>query len=65
MIGSDSAIKLVVGKARDVALHTIPVTDLFGKLGYGFVMRPGRYLPASIRAFLEVAGIASADLPNR
>ena len=55
---------LVVGKARDVAVHTIPVTDLFGKLGYGFVMRPGRYLPAAIRAFLKVAGIPPEALPR-
>ena len=54
---------LALGGGRNPALHAIPLTGLFGRLGYGFVLRPGRYLPVAVRAFLEVAGIAPERLP--
>ncbi len=50
---------LVLDGDQDPRVHKIPVTDLFGHLGYGFVLRSGRYLPASIRAFLAVAGVGA------
>jgi DNA-binding transcriptional LysR family regulator len=53
---------LVMEGGRDPALHTIPVTDLFGRLGYGFVLRPRHHLPAAARALLEVAGVAPERL---
>ena len=54
---------LVLVQDHDPAVHAIPVTELFGKLGYGFVLRPGRYHPAAVRALLEVAGVAAERLP--
>ena len=47
---------LVLDEYQVPGMHKIPVTDLFGRLGYGFVLRSGRYLPAAIRAFLAIAG---------
>ncbi len=48
----------LVPEARDDdTLRTIPATDLFGALGYGFVLRTGRYRTAATRAFLEEAGV--------
>lgn len=54
---------LVLDDGRDPDLHTIPITDLFGELGYGFVARAGRYLPRAVRAFLETAGVDPRRLP--
>jgi len=55
---------LVLGGDRDPEVHTIPVSEMFGTLGYGFVLRPGRYLPAAVTAFLGVAGIPPGRLPR-
>lgn len=49
---------LVIDTARTLGLHAIDVTDLFGQLGYGFVLPRGRYVTAATRAFLESAGAA-------
>ena len=54
---------LVAGPGRDPDLHVLPVTDLFGKLGYGFVLPKGRYLTAAAAALLQSAGIAPDRLP--
>ncbi len=54
---------LVLKTGRDPDLHTFPITGLFGELGYGFVVRAGRYLPRAVRAFLETAGVAVERLP--
>jgi DNA-binding transcriptional LysR family regulator len=54
---------LVLEGTPDPAMHAIPVSDLFGMLGYGFVLRSGRYHPHAIRAFLEVAGVAPQRMP--
>jgi LysR family cys regulon transcriptional activator len=54
---------LVLDDDHDPDLYAIPVTDLFGALGYGFVMRSGRYQPAAVRALLEVAGVSAERLP--
>jgi LysR family cys regulon transcriptional activator len=55
---------LVAGQKRNPGLATIPVTALFGKLGYGFVFPRGRFLSAAVRAFMESAGVASDRIPG-
>ncbi|MEN8007874.1 MAG: LysR substrate-binding domain-containing protein, partial [Candidatus Krumholzibacteriota bacterium] len=55
---------LVAGPERDPDLHVIPVSELFGRLGYGFVLPRGRYLSAAAAALLQSAGIASDRLPG-
>jgi DNA-binding transcriptional LysR family regulator len=54
---------LVAGREDDPELNVIPVSHLFGNLGYGFVLPRGRYLSAAAQAFLESAGIAREFLP--
>jgi LysR family cys regulon transcriptional activator len=54
---------LVLHNNHDPALHTIPVTELFGTLGYGFVLRSGRYHSVAVRAFLQSAGIPRDYVP--
>ena len=51
---------LVTSSAQAQDLHTIDATDLFGRLGYGFVLPRGRYLTAATRAFLEAAKIKAS-----
>jgi len=55
---------LVAGPGRDPDLNAIPVSHLFGKLGYGFVLPHRRYLTASARALLLSAGITSDRFPG-
>jgi DNA-binding transcriptional LysR family regulator len=55
---------LVAGPGRDPDLNLIPVSDLFGQLGYGFVLPSGRYLTASARALMKSAGITPDRLPG-
>jgi len=55
---------LVAGPGRDPDLHVIPVSDLFGQLGYGFVLPRGRYLTAAAGALLQSAGITPDRLPG-
>lgn len=50
---------LVAAPGRDPALHVLPVSDLLGKLGYGFVLPRGRYVSLTVRAFLASAGIVT------
>ncbi|MCK4547965.1 MAG: LysR family transcriptional regulator [Candidatus Eisenbacteria sp.] len=38
-------------------LHRIPVTEYFGKLGYGVAIRHGKYLSPVLREFLRVLGL--------
>ena len=53
---------LVPQVRADPALHALPVTGLFGELGYGFVLRSGRYRTAAVRAFLAQAGVSTDRL---
>ena len=55
---------LVAGPGRDPDLHVIPVSDLFGRLGYGFVLPHRRYLSAAAGALLQSAGITPDRLPE-
>ena len=55
---------LVLDRAGDPTVHAMPVSHLFGTLGYGFVLRSGRHLRLAVRAFLEVAGIPTAAIPG-
>lgn len=54
---------LVAGREHDPDLNVMPVSDLFGNLGYGFVLPRGRFLTSAAQAFLESAGIAPEFLP--
>jgi LysR family cyn operon transcriptional activator len=56
---------LVLEGRDDPGLRAIPVTVLFGALGYGFVLRAGRYHSRAVRAFLEVAEAATATAAAR
>jgi DNA-binding transcriptional LysR family regulator len=42
---------------EDVRIHRIPVTEYFGRLGYGVAIRRGKYLSPVIREFLRVIGL--------
>jgi LysR family cys regulon transcriptional activator len=55
---------LVLAESRDPDLCLFPVSRLFGRLGYGFVMRTGHYLSSAVRAFLDVAGVSADRLPR-
>jgi len=55
---------LVAGREHDSDLAVIPVSHLFGNLGYGFVLPRGRFLSSAAQAFLESAGIAPEFLPG-
>jgi DNA-binding transcriptional LysR family regulator len=52
------------GQQADV-IHAIPVTELFGKIGYGIVLRKGRYLSSAVREFMRSAGVTEDRLPAR
>jgi len=45
-------------------IHAIPVTHLFGKLGYGLILRKGRYVNAAVREFMVAAGVEPARIPR-
>ncbi len=56
---------LVVGGSRDEqGIHAIPVTDIFGRLGYGVVLRRGRYVSSAIQEFMRSAGIPEDQVPS-
>jgi len=56
-LGVGLVSSLVAAPGRDPGLHVIPVSDLFGKLGYGFVLPRGRYVSITVQTFLASAGI--------
>lgn len=55
---------LVIDDRRADVIHAVPVTDLFGKLGYGLVLRKGRYVSSAIGAFMRAARVPVADIPT-
>lgn len=58
-LGVGLVSSLVAAPGRDPDLHVLPVSDLFGKLGYGFVLPRGRYVSVTLQAFLASAGVSS------
>jgi LysR family cys regulon transcriptional activator len=56
---------LVAGRREDPELDVVPVSHLFGNLGYGFVLPRGRFISSAAQAFLESAGIAPEFLPGQ
>lgn len=58
-LGVGLVSSLVAAPGRDPGLHVIPVSELFGRLGYGFVLPRGRYVPLTVQAFLASAGVAA------
>jgi DNA-binding transcriptional LysR family regulator len=50
---------LVTEVTDDPSLSYIPVTDLFGKLGYGLVLKKRKYLSLPVRKFLQELGLGN------
>ncbi len=48
---------LVTEATEDPSLSYIPVTDHFGKLGYGVVLKKRKYLSLPVRKFLQEVGL--------
>ncbi len=48
---------LVTEATEDPALSYIPVTEHFGKLGYGVVLKRRKYLSLPVRKFLQAVGL--------
>jgi DNA-binding transcriptional LysR family regulator len=48
---------LVTETAQDPALSYVPVTEHFGKLGYGVVLKKRKYLSLPVRKFLQEVGL--------
>jgi len=48
---------LVTQATKDRSLSYIPVTDHFGKLGYGVVLKKRKYLSLPVRKFLQEVGL--------
>jgi DNA-binding transcriptional LysR family regulator len=55
---------LVISDHLDDVIHALPVTSIFGKLGYGIVLRKGRYISSAQRAFMRAAGIGDKAIPS-
>jgi DNA-binding transcriptional LysR family regulator len=60
-ISITSGLVLSESKCEDV--HCIPVTEIFGRLGYGIVLRKGRHVPAAVREFMRCSGVAEEIIP--
>jgi DNA-binding transcriptional LysR family regulator len=54
---------MITEKEPDV-IHAIPVTDILGRLGYGIVLRKGRYLSTAVREFMRSAGVEPEKIPT-
>ena len=48
---------LVTQTTQDRALSYVPVTEHFGKLGYGVVLKKRKYLSLPVRKFLQEIGL--------
>jgi DNA-binding transcriptional LysR family regulator len=55
---------LMVSQRREDVIHALPVTDLFGKLGYGIILRKGRYISSAVREFMRAAGVHEDQIPT-
>jgi DNA-binding transcriptional LysR family regulator len=55
---------LVIEEERADTIHSIPVTEIFGRLGYGIVLRKGRYVSAAIREIMRAAGVPAGEIPG-
>jgi LysR family cys regulon transcriptional activator len=51
---------LVTQAKEDQLLSYIPVTEHFGKLGYGIAIKRRKYLPLPVRKFLQEIGLGEA-----
>jgi LysR family cys regulon transcriptional activator len=52
---------MIAGHRPDV-IHALPATDLFGRVGYGVVLRKGRYISSAVREFIRAAGVPDARI---
>jgi DNA-binding transcriptional LysR family regulator len=48
---------LVTQATQDRALSYVPVTEHFGRLGYGVVLKKRKYLSLPVRKFLQEIGL--------
>lgn len=55
--GTSIVSGLVTEGTEEPALSYIPVTEHFGKLGYGVVLKKRKYLSLPVRKFLQLVGI--------
>jgi len=55
---------LALSKQNGSSLNAIPVSQYFGKLRYGVIVRKGKYLSRAAREFLRLLGLGeiSPDL---
>lgn len=62
-LGASIISGLMIADGSPDTIHAIPVTHLFGTLGYGLVLRRGRYVGAALREFMVSAGVAPERIP--
>jgi DNA-binding transcriptional LysR family regulator len=55
---------LVLSESSCEGVHCISVTEVFGRLGYGIVLRKGRHVPAAVREFMRCSGVADEIIPR-
>jgi LysR family cys regulon transcriptional activator len=55
---------LMIEESDPEVIYAIPVTDIFGKLGYGIVLRKGRYVSSAVREFMVAAGVPAQQIPT-
>ncbi len=51
---------LVTEATEDESLSYVPVTEHFGKLGYGVAVKKRKYLSLPVRKFLQQLGLGGA-----
>jgi LysR family cys regulon transcriptional activator len=62
-LGISISSGLMISEHEPDVIHTIDVTNLFGKLGYGIVLRKGRYVSSAVREFMHAAGVSHDQIP--
>jgi DNA-binding transcriptional LysR family regulator len=55
---------LMISQSQDDVIQAMPATDIFGKLGYGVILRRGRYVSTAVREFMRAAGVADERIPT-
>jgi len=63
-LGIAIASGLMIADRTEDVIHALPVTDIFGQLGYGVVLRKGRYVSAALNAFMHATGVPKEKIPT-
>ncbi len=63
-LGVSISSGLMISKGKADVINTTPVTNIFGRLGYGLVLRRGRFLSSAVQEFMQVAGVAEGRIPR-